>query len=279
MNQNHGYIHQRDEVYTRVIPIGETASKEVVSVQEVLVLSRYALPTEDAVVNYLAEKADSVSTKALILLPGQERGLDLTPLERALLALVPNIRSDLSLRAPNCVQFVRQNTPAVNRGVDEPTPYFLRGEMGYLPDDFAFNKDDDVRRVASTVLRNRGLLEQGIGLKGFFILTLGSDQSLLPPPAEMDLLLKYGVRDSAVLGVKGGLAFDLLNSAMGLIYSLSNGPASFSSFPDDSQNVLEEYCTPAVAGLLNLSERMKAQQQRPVVDPRTVTQRFDLLKR
>ncbi len=279
MNQNHGYTHQREQVYTRVIAIGETASKEVVRIQETLVLSRYALPTEDAVADYLAEKAVSVSTKALLILPGQEERLDLTPLERALLALVPPIRNDLAQKAPNCIQFVRENTPARNRGVDEPTPYFLRGEMGYIPDDFAFNEDDDVRNVASTVLRNRGLLEQGVGLKGFFTVALGSDSYLLPDAREMDVLLKHRVQNSATLAVKGALSVDSLDAAMGLIYSLSAAPDSFSSFPDESQNVLEEYCTPAVAGLLKLSEQMKAQQQRPVVDPRSVLQGLDLLKR
>jgi len=279
MNQNHGYTHQREQVYTRVIAIGETPSGEKVSAQEVLILSRYALPTEDAVVDYLVEKAASISTKASLLIPGQEKELDLTPLERALLALVPPIRNDLAQKAPNCIQFVRENTPARNRGVDEPTLYFLQGEMGYIPEDFAFNEDDDVRKVASTVLRNRGLLEQGIGLKGFFTVVLGSDSYLLPDAGEMDVLLKHRVQDSATLAVKGALSVDSLDAAMGLIYSLPNGTGSFSSFPDESQNVLEEYCTPAVAGLLKLSEQVKAQQQRPVVDPRSVSLGLDLIKR
>lgn len=277
MNQNHGYSHQRDQVYTRVIPIGETPSKEVVSVQEVLVLSRYALPTEDAVVDYLVGKAASVSTKASLILPGQEKGLDLSPLERALLALVPNIRNDLAQRAPECIQFVRQNTPLMNREADQSSLNFLRGEIGYIPINFAFAEDDDVRNVAYSVLRNKGLLEQGAGLKGQFTITLGSDNDLLPPATEMDVLLKHRVQNSATLAVKRALTLDSLNAAMGLIYSFSGGPASFSSFPDDSKKALEEACSPAMAGLLRMSEQIKA-QQRPVIDPR-MNQRPDFLKR
>ncbi len=279
MNQNHGYSHQRDEVYTRVVELGRTPSGESVSVQEVLLFSRYALPTEDAVVDYLVEKAASVSTKASLIIPGQEVRLDLSPLERALLALVPPIRNDLAQKAANCIQFVRENTPVKNREAGQYPLNFLRGEIGYIPVDFAFAEDDDVRNVAYSVLRNRGLLEQGAGLKGQFTIALGSGYDLLPPATEMDVLLKHRVQSSATLVVNGALTTNSLDAAMGLIYSLPGGSESFSLFPDDSKKALEEACSPAVAGLLKLSEQMKAQQQRPVIDPRTVPRGLDLLKR
>lgn len=255
MSQDYSFSLEKDHAYTRAVE----ASPEV---KEVLLLSRYARPTEDQVVDRMVEAADSVMVRFSLLIPGREGQVSLSPLEGVLASLHPKIRQGLVQRKEECLAFARNNTPVGNREIGAPVPYFVQAEIGYLPVDFTLLVGRDAQDFYRNGLHAPNLLKQGAGLRGSFTVAIGAEPFSLPDPSDMAVLLKHYVRDSAVFTVQGLPSQSSLDAGLELIYSLKDSADhGFSSLPDISAGILDTYCFRCATEFYPLSEKLKEREK------------------
>jgi len=104
---------------------------------ETILLSRYAVPSEEQVVEYLIKKTREVDSIGSIELPGAVAQANIrnrrSELEQRIMGLPDSIRRHIIAKQESCMEFVRRNTlaPVITEG--EPGIQILQLQYGIIP--------------------------------------------------------------------------------------------------------------------------------------------------
>lgn len=292
MNKNHGYQHEGNHVYTKNITLPEVDGQgNPINAREVLVLRQYQCPTENEVMSYLIGRAKAASEQL-------KSGNQLTPfylptkatpadydhwIEYQLTKVHPfwmeKLLSSEEKKQWGIKGIIDVHTPARESSEGDVPTVFVRGKFGCIQDtenthpvgcilegrtepntpEFYEKQLDDISRMwcpPSSLIEEpyRQLFKHN----GYFNLRLGTDKRPLADESEMDILLKFHSWYSLPLEVRGSSDPSRLNSAIGLVYSLSQNDSGFCAIPDISQKIFfKECCMRVVEEMENRSKKVE----------------------
>ena len=213
------YVQRENHLYTATVPLNQLDPMAGGTLQEVLVLSRYSSPSENDVVRYVVEKADEISQRRRLILPGQP--MQATVLQAKLLqidgispsAFQEIVRRDATSPVVDRLYQVGLALKRTGQGDSE----WIYGGVAYLPPEHPLGS----RQSIEEALKDPHLQEKGFGIAATFHLRYEKEQerAVLPPAEELAVLLKHRVTRSQTLRVDGVPPPSSLERAAGLLYS------------------------------------------------------------
>ncbi len=221
-------------------------------------------PHEDQVVAYLQKKTSELDSAASLLLPDDARS-DRSALEQLILHLPRKIRNDIISCDNDCIGFLRKNTPALPLILGEPLKY-MDVRYGVLPTEVIEASSEHIKGPEwyHRVFSEERLQEAGVGER--FTMRFDVTNGSLPQRAEMDILLRHGVRRSRTFTIDHSLYNPgRLSELLDALYQSFPSSESILELEDLSDLKLEEAAVRPVVALheqvQNMISKAKAAQE------------------
>ncbi|OGI64721.1 hypothetical protein A2642_02980 [Candidatus Nomurabacteria bacterium RIFCSPHIGHO2_01_FULL_39_10] len=240
-----GYEQKAESVYVKQ-EVVQTNHGDM-TLQRVVLLGKYTMPTEQGVIDYLRSIVDKVSVRRSLTLPP---GLEMvgSGLEKAVLELPNQFHQDFRIGKEDLFSYIRANTSALSDDADARSYVQVHSEL--LPPEVIPDIEHKGRKGYESVLHHPHLQKRGLGLQwsGKVLLSDG----VLPLRTEMDVLLKHGVRHSRTLAVEGKFLSEDVTSLIQGLYEIEKQNPLFSALFDLSTQMRELYTLEPVMALRTL---------------------------
>lgn len=253
-----GYEQKAQDVYTKS-DVLKTQHGDV-SLQRVVLLGKYVMPTETQVVDYLKQIANNVSgVKGLVLPPGIEMGR--SPLEQMVFKLPDDVFQHIRTGNEGCLKFIRSNTSALPDGVGARS--YVQIQSGLLPPEVIPQIEKDGRKGYESAFHHSQIQKMGLGMKwsGKVLLYDG----VLLGYNEMDVLLKHVVRSSETLSITGMASPKDVTVLVQGLYEVEKQDPLFSRMVDLSSE-MREMC--ALEPIVALQEMIQQNQMNAALEQR-----------
>lgn len=263
-----------NEVYSQEakVAVNTTRGLELKPVDEIILLTRFNEPTEDGVIRYLQQKADSVSGAASLTLAPNALS-DRSSLEKLLIALPNRVIMDLNRSDTALLEFIRRNTPVPKKDDDEPTKQYIHLVYGQIPTEIVEGNRNAGNITEAgwykAVLDHEDLRKAGFGKQWSLKLLL--DEERFPDYGEIKVLIKHGTHGSETLDIsRASYPKNEVEMVLDALYQSITAFEQIRELRDVSSEALEEASIPPIIKLHQLLEmQTKIQQESsPIILPR-----------
>ena len=241
------------------------SSVELKEIEEVLLLLKYTVPTEESVIDHLHEKATQVDTR-LSLMPSNGRPVEIpneSLLEKALRNLPRKVRTDIRSKNAECLEFIRRNTSAPKADGD-PTQFVIL-RYGFIPVEVIrhYQQETEVAlnsKWYNNTLEHAPLIKQGYGESWQVKIKL--DQGELPKCNQDPLKgsnITFGTERMPVGRLR--IAGEEVIHTLDALYSSFDSPEALSRLEDISPVLLEKASLESIAALFENVKRAVEERQ------------------
>ena len=216
-----------------------TVNNQQVQVKHILILRRCRDITKDEVVSYLQQKAGEVDRVAALYIPVQHR-TEKTQLEQMLINLPQPKRAHLINGDKNYLDFVRQNTTAVDIKDGESISNYTIVSHGLVPSDLISKNKENLNdsNLYDLLISDPRLMNTGFGLN--WKITLQLCRGILPDRNDVEFLMKHGTEISKTLAMYGNLPYpEEAKKVLDCIYKGLDSKEKIAKIKDVSNMLLE----------------------------------------
>ncbi len=246
------YARASDETKTVMTPEGE----KDITFRTFLILGKYTQPSEDDVVKHLRDTTAKITCGLQV--PEGYEPTDCSPLEKIMRKTLPDeVLNDITTGNPNCLKYIRQNTPAPQHKEGERKQYICV-RAGMFPvkiiEENAKAGAIENSEWYNTAFQFPKFIEAGFGEQWKLTIKLYDDK--LP---SLNLVYKPETEQAKAVRItthKATQFADIHNTLNTLYYALDT-PTKIETIQDITEQVLTENSIPPVQAL----NQMAAEQQ------------------
>jgi len=242
-----------------------------VGVEEIVLLLRYTVPTEEDVVSCLKTIAKDVRVNPRLVSPaGRQIGAG-SPLEAAIKDLPDAIIRDIVRGEKECITFIKNNTGAVHLKEGEEPDSYVDIYYGIIPLEIMASQDEsEVKRDYiwfRNMFKNSRLLEIGMG-EAFNFEMRYSYQGIAIDKNDLPVLLKHRTSSSRSFKFFGNYSHEAVERVVNSVYANLVSYDSIALLPDNSQKILNAAAFDSVKALhelvvMNALKKREASKVRP----------------